>query len=57
MDLNVILPPERIDAMTRAGYWSDRTVIDYLDAAAAQLPDKVALTQWNSTSAGTSTLS
>ncbi len=57
MDLNVILPPERIDAMTRAGYWHDRTVVDYLDAAAAQLPDKVALTDWNSTTARTSTLS
>ena len=57
MDMNVILPSERIAAMTLAGHWHDRTVIDYLDAAAAAHPDKVALTDWNSMSEQASTFS
>ncbi|MBI5911861.1 MAG: AMP-binding protein [Betaproteobacteria bacterium] len=43
--------------MARSGHWHDRTVIDYLDAAAAELPDKVALTDWNSVSARAATFS
>lgn len=50
MDPKIILPQARIAAMTAAGYWHDRTIIDYLDAAAAQLPDKIALTGRNSVS-------
>ena len=57
MDLGVILPAERIAAMTAAGHWHDFTVIDCLDAAAAELPDKVALTDRNSTTGGATTLS
>jgi cyclohexanecarboxylate-CoA ligase len=57
MDLNVILPAERIAAMIRAGRWYDRTAIDFLDAAASELPDKVALTDRNSTTGCTTTLS
>ena len=29
--------------MSKAGFWHDFTVIDFLDAAATELPDKVAL--------------
>lgn len=43
MDLQVILPPERVAAMTKAGYWHGKTIIDCLDEAAAQLPEKIAL--------------
>jgi len=57
MDLSVILPAERIAAMTKAGHWHDFTVIDCLDAAAAELPDKVALTDRNSTTGCVTTLS
>jgi cyclohexanecarboxylate-CoA ligase len=56
MDLGVILPAERIAAMTAAGHWHDFTAIDCLDAAAAELPDKVALTDRNSTSGCVTTL-
>jgi cyclohexanecarboxylate-CoA ligase len=57
MDLNVILPAERVAAMTKAGRWHDRTVIDYFDTAASELPDKVALTDRNSRTGGVTTLS
>ena len=57
MDLGVILPAERITAMSKAGYWHDCTVIDFLDAAATELPDKVALTDRNSTTGCVTTLS
>jgi len=57
MNLDFILPAQRIAAMTKAGYWHDRTIIDCLDAAAAELPDKVALTDWNSMTGRATTLS
>lgn len=57
MDLNVILPAERIAAMVKAGRWHDRTVIDFLDAAASEFPDKVSLTDRNSTTGCTTKLS
>ncbi len=57
MDLKIVLPPERIAVMTKAGYWHDKTIIDYLDAAAAQLPEKVAITGRNSVTAQGASLS
>ena len=42
MAFESILTPELIDAYTQQGYWADRTITDYLDAAAARTPDKVA---------------
>lgn len=57
MELDVILPAERIAAMTKADYWHDRTVIDLLDAAAAEFPGKVALTDRNSTTGRATALS
>ncbi len=37
-----ILDDETIEAHTRAGYWANRTITDYLDDAAAAAPDKTA---------------
>ncbi|QBX56419.1 cyclohexanecarboxylate-CoA ligase [Nocardioides seonyuensis] len=36
------LTPQKIEKFTAAGYWRDRTIIDFLDEAAAATPDKVA---------------
>jgi cyclohexanecarboxylate-CoA ligase len=43
MDLGVILPPERIAAMEARGDWAGKTTLDYLDAALAQDPGRIAL--------------
>ena len=40
---DIILPEQRIAEMTAAGYWSERTITDYLDDAIAAVPDKVAI--------------
>jgi cyclohexanecarboxylate-CoA ligase len=42
MTFETILTPELTDEHTRAGYWLNRTITDYLDEAAAATPDKVA---------------
>jgi cyclohexanecarboxylate-CoA ligase len=42
MAFETILTPELIDAYTQQGYWTDRTITDYLDDAASRTPDKVA---------------
>jgi cyclohexanecarboxylate-CoA ligase len=42
MAFETILTPELIEAYSQQGYWSDRTITDYLDDAAARTPDKVA---------------
>jgi len=57
MDLKFVLPQERIAAMTKAGFWHDRTVIDFLDQAASEVPDKIAFTDWNSTTGQATTFS
>jgi len=38
----VLLPPRRAESIAR-GYWHDRTINDYFDAAVAASPDKLAL--------------
>ena len=42
MAFETILTPQLIEAYTQQGYWTDRTITDYLDDAAARTPDKVA---------------
>lgn len=36
------LTPAQVETFTRAGYWRDRTITDFLDEAAAATPDKPA---------------
>ena len=43
-----ILPAARLDAMRRAGYWSERTVLDYLDRRIAETPERIAIVDHNS---------
>jgi len=57
MNLDYILPAQRIAAMSKAGYWPDRTIVECLDAAVAEVPDKVALVDWNSNTGRATTLS
>ena len=40
---DIILPQQRIAEMSAAGYWSERTITDYLDDAIAAVPDKLAI--------------
>lgn len=42
MAFETILTPELIEAYTRQGYWTGRTITDYLDDAAERTPEKVA---------------
>ncbi|KWX56507.1 AMP-binding protein [Mycobacterium sp. NAZ190054] len=42
MSFETLLTRELIDAHTSAGYWTDRTITDHLDEAAAATPDKTA---------------
>jgi len=44
MTIETCLTPERVAAMKAAGLWRDVTVLDYLDAAVAAHPDKIAVT-------------
>ena len=44
MSFETILTQQRTDAHTRDGYWTGRTITDYLDEGAAATPDKVAFT-------------
>lgn len=48
MDLKAINPKERINAMTKAGYWSDRTLLDFFDQAVASNPGQIAIVDNNS---------
>ena len=42
MTLDTILTQETIDEYTKAGYFSNRTITDFLDDAVARTPDKTA---------------
>src|ERR1700735_2640067 len=44
MSFETNLTQQRIDTHTRDGYWTGRTITDYLDEGAAATPDKVAFT-------------
>lgn len=43
MDFDAVLIGPRREAATRAGFWGDKTVNDFLDAAVAEKPDALAL--------------
>ena len=43
-----MLTQERIKAMTAAGHWPNRTIVDYLDAAVRSTPDKLCVIGHNS---------
>lgn len=57
MQFDPILSQSRIDAMRTAGLWRDRLITDHLDATAAEIPDGVAVTGFNSMTKRTDTLS
>jgi len=52
VDLKMILPQSRIDAMKATGLWPDMLVTDALDRLAAQRPDAVAITGINTMRGG-----
>lgn len=56
MKTELILPAARIAAETARGFWPNRLLTDYLDAAAAARPDAVAVTGFNSMTGGGTTL-
>jgi len=43
---DIILPDSRIEDMTAAGFWQNRSIVDYLDDAIAAVPDKVAISAY-----------
>ena len=43
MEFDAVLLPPRREESVACGYWHDRTINDYLDAAVAASPDKLAL--------------
>jgi len=43
MDLQQILPRERVSAMTEAGFWPDELITNYLDSTVATRPGKTAI--------------
>jgi len=57
MDLGAILSPERRAAARQAGLWPDRLTIDDLDRHARERPDQVAVTDHNSMTGRSTTLS
>lgn len=57
MDLGVILPQERIDAMRAAGAWPDRILADYLDDAVSRDAGAPAITTYNGEDESVSTIS
>ena len=54
MELGVILPQARINAMTRESLWPNRILLDYLDDAVTRTPDKAAITTYNGETTTTS---
>jgi len=55
VDIGIRLTDERIAAMTAVGYWPNRTILDYFEDALASTPDKICVTDHNSTT-GSSTM-
>ncbi len=49
MQFDPILPPARSKAMTRQGYWKGLILADYFDRCLAEVPDKAAVVDFNST--------
>jgi len=46
---NPILPDERVKAMNIGGFWPGKLITDYLDRCIAEVPDKTAVADFNST--------
>ncbi len=49
MQFDPILPPARVKAMTTQGYWKGLILSDYFDRCLAEVPDKTAVVDFNST--------
>jgi cyclohexanecarboxylate-CoA ligase len=49
MQLDPILAPARIKAMKAQGYWNDLILSDYFDRCVADMPNKTAVSDFNST--------
>ena len=43
MYVDPILPPERLEAMRRRGFWRDRILTHFLDDVVAKAPDRPAI--------------
>ena len=48
MSVEPILSQSRITAMVEQGHWSDKTVLDYFELAVSEVPDQVAIVDFNS---------
>ncbi len=57
MKFDIQLPPHRVSEMTARGLWPDRLLTDYLDAAVAAAPERVAITGFESGGGETTRLS
>lgn len=57
MDRGIMLTESRIRAMTDAGHWRDETILDFLDAVLARNPDKLYVTDHNSSTGQSTSLS
>src|SRR6516162_6820228 len=49
MQSDPILPSTRVKAMTAQGYWKKLILTDYFDRCLAEVPDKTAVVDFNST--------
>src|SRR6516225_7801785 len=49
MQFDPILPPTRVKAMTAQDYWQGLILTDYFDRCLAEVPDKAAVVDFNST--------
>jgi cyclohexanecarboxylate-CoA ligase len=49
---DIILPDNRIEEMTAAGFWGNRSIVDYLDDAIATVPNKVAISAYEVATGG-----
>lgn len=52
MDLQQILPMERIQSLTASGAWNDKTLLHYFDRDIKTHPDKIALIEHRASGAG-----
>lgn len=55
-DRAVMLPPERVEAMRESGLWPDKLILDFLDKGVAEHPDKTLVTDRNSMTGETTSL-
>ena len=53
----IMLTDERTEAMTAGGFWLNRTILDYLHDALASYPDKICVTDHNSSTGRSTSLS